>query len=389
MRSSSNRLRIGIELIDDPAWMGGMLYLRNLAIGLSQLPESERPTVRLLGAAHVVERFLDGYDDRTIFEADAAGLVSRIRRRLGWVQKSAATVDVVYPGFGSEVSGAVTVRWIPDFQHRYLPHLFSAEEIAARDRSIGEIAAKPGVVVLSSEVAAADFRKFYPDHPAVARVWRFHSRLDTGQPASRAAIDRFELPEKYLYLPNQFWAHKNHITVLRALARLKRDRNLAIPLVCTGAQSDRRNEAHFMGLEQFIKDADLSDQVHLLGLIERKDQTEVFRYATAVVQPSLFEGWSTVVEDVRAVGRPIFLSDLPVHREQAPTHCFYFEPQSDEELAVLLAERWEQLRPGPDAGMEQKARTETQDLLLNSAREFCEIARQAWETGRANVDPVC
>jgi len=388
MRGSSNRLRIGIELIDDPAWMGGMLYLRNLAIGLSQLPESERPTVRLLGAPHVVERFLDGYDDRTIFEADAAGLVSRIRRRLGWAQKSAATVDVVYPGFGSEISGAVTVRWIPDFQHHYLPHLFSAEEIAARDRSIGEIAAKPGVVVLSSEVAAADFRKFYPDHRAVARVWRFHSRLDTHQPASRAAIDRFELPEKYLYLPNQFWAHKNHITVLRALARLKRDHNLTIPLVCTGAQSDRRNEAHFTELAQFIKDAGLSGQVHLLGLIEREHQTEVFRHATAVVQPSLFEGWSTVVEDVRAVGRPIFLSDLPVHREQAPNHCFYFEPQSDEELAALLVEKWGQLRPGPDAGMEREARAEVQGLLLNSAREFCGIARQAWETGRANVDAV-
>ncbi|OWV92179.1 glycosyltransferase [Rhizobium sp. R635] len=389
MRGSSRQFRIGIELIDDPAWMGGMLYLRNLAIGLSQLPESERPTVRLLGAAHVIERFLDGYEDRAIFEADAAGLVSRIRRRLGWAQKSAGSVDVVYPGFGSEVPGAVTVRWIPDFQHRYLPHLFSAEEIAARDRSIGEIAAKPGVVVLSSEVAAADFRKFYPGHTAVARVWRFHSRLDTRQPASRATVDRFELPEKYLYLPNQFWAHKNHITVLRALARLKRDRNLTIPLVCTGAQSDRRNEAHFMELVEFIKDAGLSDQVHLLGLIEREEQTEIFRHAASVVQPSLFEGWSTVVEDVRAVGRPIFLSDLPVHREQAPSRCFYFDPQSDEELAGLLAERWEQLPPGPDAEMERKSRAEMQGLLLNSAREFCDIARQAWKMGRADVDPLC
>ncbi|MBB2697670.1 UNVERIFIED_ORG: glycosyltransferase involved in cell wall biosynthesis [Rhizobium esperanzae] len=389
MRGPSNRLRIGIELIDDPSWMGGMLYLRNLAIGLSQLPDSERPAVRLLGPSHVVEGFLDGCDDRTSFEADAAGLVSRIRRRLGWPQKNAATVDVVYPGFGSEMSGAVTVRWIPDFQHHYLPHLFSAEEIAARDRSIGEIAANPGVVVLSSDVAATDFRKFYPDHHAVARVWRFHSRLDTRQPASRAAIDRFGLPEKYLYLPNQFWAHKNHITVLRALARLKRNHNLEIPLVCTGAQTDRRNEAHFTGLAQFIKDAGLSGQVHLLGLIERKHQTEVFRHAAAVVQPSLFEGWSTVVEDVRAVGRPIFLSDLPVHREQAPNNCFYFEPQSDEELTILLVENWEKLQPGPDAEAEWKARAEMQGLLLNSAREFCEIARQAWETGRADVDPVC
>lgn len=377
MKRPFNQITIGIELIDDPAWMGGTLYLRNLAICLARLPEGERPLVRLIGAADVVARFLGDWGHLPIFAAPANTLLGKVARRLGWPAKADAPVDVVYPGFGTQVPGAVTVRWIPDFQHRYLPHLFSADEIAARDRSIGEIAERPGVVVLSSETAAEDFRRFYPHHQATPRVWHFCSLLDTTTPASRTTLEKYKLPEKYLYLPNQFWAHKNHITVFKALARLRDEHGLVVPLVCTGAQADRRNDAHFSSLLQFIDAQGLTGQVQLLGLLDRKDQVDVLRHATAVVQPSLFEGWSTVVEDVRATGRPIFLSNIPVHQEQNPEHCTYFDAESDQHLACEVARQWPGLLSGPDAVIEANAQQALEARILNSARVFCDIARAA------------
>lgn len=377
MKRPFKQLTIGIELIDDPAWMGGTLYLRNLAICLARLPEGERPLVRLIGATDVISQFLRDWGHLPIFEAPKNTSLGKVARRLGWPSKADKPVDVVYPGFGSQVPGAVTVRWIPDFQHRYLPHLFSADEIAARDRSIGEIAERPGVVVLSSETAAADFRRFYPHHQAKPRVWHFCSLLDITKPASHTTIEKYNLPEKYLYLPNQFWAHKNHITVLKALVRLRDEHGLIVPLVCTGAQLDRRNETHFSSLLQFIETQNLSCQVKLLGLLDRKDQVDVLRHATAVVQPSLFEGWSTVVEDVRATGRPIFLSNIPVHQEQNPEHCTYFDAESDHQLAKEIAKQWAGLAPGPNAEIEANAQKAVEARILNSALTFCDIARAA------------
>ena len=374
MKKAPRKLTIGIELIDDPSWMGGTLYLRNLAICLSQLPESERPKVVIIGVPKVITAFLSEWGHLPIFDSAANNLWGRILWRMGFSVKTARPIDVVYPGFGAEIRGAVKLHWIPDFQHCYLPHLFLAEEIIARDRSISEIAGKPGVVVLSSEVAATDFRRFYPGHLAMPRVWRFYSLIDTTEPASTCPIQNFGLPKKYLYLPNQFWTHKNHLTVLKALARLRREQNLTIPLVCTGAQSDRRNEAHFTGLMKFIQDNQMTDQVHVLGLIDRNDQVDVLRCAAAVVQPSLFEGWSTVVEDVRATGRPIFLSDIPVHKEQNPNYCSYFSPTSDEQLAAILANRWSCLPPGPNPIAERDARRDLGTRILDSARVFCDIA---------------
>lgn len=377
MKKPFNPITIGIELIDDPAWMGGTLYLRNLAICLARLPDSERPLVRLIGATDVVARFLGDWGHLPIFAAPANTLLDRVARRLGLPVKADAPVDVVYPGFGAKIPGAVTVRWIPDFQHRYLPHLFSADEVAARDRSIGEIAERPGVVVLSSETAADDFRRFYPSHRATPRVWHFCSLLDTTKPAAHATIEKHKLPEKYLYLPNQFWAHKNHIAVLKALVCLHNEHDLVVPLVCTGAQMDRRNKEYFASLIKFIDAQNLGGQVHLLGLLDRIDQVDVLRHAAAVVQPSLFEGWSTVVEDVRATGRPIFLSNIPVHLEQNPAHCTYFNAESDQQLAAAIASQWSDLLAGPDLVSEAEAQQELEARILNSARVFCDIARTA------------
>jgi glycosyltransferase involved in cell wall biosynthesis len=376
-------LVIGIELIDDPAWMGGTLYLRNLATALLRLPEGERPAVQLLGAPAAIERFGRETGTDPARRPPAQSRWSRLFSRWGLHRPASAAVDVVYPGFGAPVPGAVTIRWIPDFQHRYLPELFSAEERAARDLSIGAIAAQSGVVVLSSAVAAEDFRRFYPDARATPRVWRFCSLLDTsGAPPPLPPELARRLPEKFLYLPNQFWAHKNHLTVFKALARLRAEQQLRIPLVCTGAQSDRRNAAHFDSLMRFIDEHDLGEQVHLLGLIDRNDQVGVLRRAAAVVQPSRFEGWSTVVEDVRATGRPLFLSDLPVHREQAPERCTYFPPESDAALAAALGSRWAALAAGPDPAAEAAARAAVQDRIQASAREFCDIARAALRIAR-------
>lgn len=377
MNKLSKKLTLGIELIDDDGWMGGTLYLRNLAICMSRLPDEERPNLRLVGSQNAVKKVLNNCPDLHGFESPInKSFFQRILQWVGLKQKK-CHIDVIYPGFGQGPDGAKVVRWIPDFQHRYLPELFSEEEIAARDRSIAEIAAQPGVVVLSSKTAAEDFRRFFSKKRVTPRVWQFCSLLDTSSSPKIDPRSTYGLPDKYLYLPNQFWEHKNHIVVLQALSRLRREHGLKIPLVCTGAQSDRRNLEHFSNLMAFISNNNLSDQVHLLGLIDREDQITVFRFAAAVVQPSLFEGWSTVVEDTRSIGRPIFLSDIPVHREQAPNRCSYFLPNSDKDLASLILNEWEKLQPGPDPVSEKKARRETDARILRSARVFSQIINDA------------
>jgi len=92
---------------------------------------------------------------------------------------------------------------------------------------------------------------------------------------------------------------------------------------------------------------------------------------------SFFEGWSALVEDSRALAKQIFVSDIPVHREQDPDNAAYFNPESAEELADLIEEDWAHLEPGPDLGREHCAREKQERLTQDFACRFIDIVERA------------
>jgi glycosyltransferase involved in cell wall biosynthesis len=61
------------------------------------------------------------------------------------------------------------------------------------------------------------------------------------------------------------------------------------------------------------------------------------KYSQAIIQPSLFEGWSTVIEDAISLQVPVIASDLPVNIEQLGDRGFFFSPHDAEGLARLLS----------------------------------------------------
>ena len=98
------------------------------------------------------------------------------------------------------------------------------------------------------------------------------------------------------------------------------------------------------------------------------------RKAMAVIQPSLFEGWSTVVEDARALGKPMILSDFPVHIEQDPPYSDYFERNNPEKLASLIKNYDLELKEGPCSDREAIAQIDNEKRIRAFGRRFLEIA---------------
>ena len=62
----------------------------------------------------------------------------------------------------------------------------------------------------------------------------------------------------------------------------------------------------------------------------------LMRASSALINPSLSEGWSTTVEEARAMGVPMLLSNLDVHREQMGDQAIYFDRHSAQSLADEL-----------------------------------------------------
>jgi hypothetical protein len=116
--------------------------------------------------------------------------------------------------------------------------------------------------------------------------------------------------------------------------------------------------------------------VYFLGLIPKFEQVQLMRQSLAVIQPSLFEGWSTLVEDARSLGKTMILSDLPVNLEQDPPHSIFFDRTSPEQLAQRIEELWLERSPGSDLEAEHQARENSYAEVQAYGYRFLEIAKE-------------
>ncbi len=139
-------------------------------------------------------------------------------------------------------------------------------------------------------------------------------------------------------------------------------------MVCSGPMGDYRNKNHVGGLLEYIRINGLENNIRLLGLISRTELFYFFRNCISVLNPSLFEGWSTTVEEAKSLGKNMILSNINVHLEQEPSNSLFFDPFNAEELAELLYTKWKESNGGPDYELEEKAKKK----LLERTKQFAE-----------------
>lgn len=273
------------------------------------------------------------------------------------------------------------IAWIADFQHKHLPEMFDAAEIEHRDKVFAHLAKTNRLVILSSDDALQDFRTFYPDYAYKGRCLHFVSIPEPGALGdvdAASACARLGVPERFFYVPNQFWKHKNHIVVMKAVARLKK-RGVDVTVICSGKTADTRFPTYFDELMAFCSAEGIDENVKVLGLIDRNDVYFLQRQCVSLINPSKFEGWSSSVEEAKSVGKTIILSDLPVHLEQDPPRGRFFPRDDDVRLAEIMEQVWDELPPGPDAELERLARERLPGRIRTFGEEFKRILLEAYE----------
>ena len=161
---------------------------------------------------------------------------------------SARRIDLVFEAarfFGWRLPFP-TLAWFPDFQHRRLPQLFSPAARWRRDLGFRAQIASGRHIMLSSESALRDCRRFYPGLAGHVSVVRFATEpapdLLTANPPD--VLAHYGLPPKFCYLPNQFWRHKNHQVVVDALTILRK-RGCDVVVAATGSAEDPREPHYF------------------------------------------------------------------------------------------------------------------------------------------------
>lgn len=356
-------IRVGFILSSlDLRWMGGVNYYKNLLNAIYALPNRQIEPVAFVGIKTPPELLrgfppvetvrlgaLDNWSLSWIFGKLLQRRTEEDSLPVRWIgnmleRRISASMELELNKHGIALlshSGSLgknapikTLGWIPDFQHRRLPEFFGEKDRAHRDFKFHRICSECDMVLLSSYAAQTDLAQFMPECVEKSRVLQFvPSAMNIEQHAPIEDIrEKYGIKGAYFHLPNQFWRHKNHMIVIEALKLLGE----GVTVVCTGNTADSRHPEYFNEVMRVVERYGLSERFRILGLVPHSDLVAIMENSVALINPSLFEGWSTTVEESKLLGKTILLSDIDVHIEQAPPLGIYFDPRDAAALAQLL-----------------------------------------------------
>jgi glycosyltransferase involved in cell wall biosynthesis len=224
-----------------------------------------------------------------------------------------------------------------DLQHRHLPELFDTAQIEVRDRWYTALAQRAEMVAVASTWTRDDVIRELHVEAEKAWVIPWAPPLDVPAFSGRfptPEVGALGLPSRYILYPAQTWPHKNHSALIRALALLASD-GMTVSLVLTG-----RKNAGAPAIESVIERLGLIRQVKWLGFVEPSVLREVYRRATAVVIPSLFEAASGPLWEAFSAGVPAACSTVTSLPDQAGDAALLFDPHDTHAIAEAIRLLW-------------------------------------------------
>lgn len=348
-----SRPRIGIIFNFRKGWMGGLIYIVNLVNALNFLEDEEKPEIVVFHTAELEELTKEmkypylKIVPWTFPDIYKGYFLTYLTRRNAFYQDliDQYQLDGIYPANDQPLAQSKKqykktkmVAWIPDLQHKFYPQFLDKKRIFLRELRIKIILRNVKHLVVSSHDVESHFRKFYHIRKDLKiHVLQFVSIINNFSfEGIEDLYTKYSIPKEYFMVSNQFINHKNHFVILEALVLLKA-KGIKVHFVFTGKMEFKQNQEYIKKIRTFIADNGIQDAISFLDVIPRQDQLCLMKHSKAVVQPSLFEGWSTVIEDAISLQVPVIASDLDVNIEQLGDAGTFFKAQDAEQLANLLS----------------------------------------------------
>jgi glycosyltransferase involved in cell wall biosynthesis len=315
-------VRVGISLLTlVPGVSGGSeTYARELVRALGGIGEHEyrvflpsiAPDVHGLPAEVVSEypasRSMPG---RMLAMSRGTLFGGAIRRRFAGLDALHFPLSVMIP----PVSAPPAVSSVLDVQHEELPEFFSRAERAYRRAAYGRTVRTSRLVVTISHHAARTIveRLGVPEE----RVRPIHLGIDHQRfrPDGRAEAAQ----GRFLLYPALGWPHKNHARLFEAFAAL-RARQPGLELVLTGYEGP------------------VPAGARARGRVPLDELVELYRSASALVFPSLYEGFGQPPLEAMACGCPVACSNAASLPEVCGDAARLFDPASVEDMVTAVEE---------------------------------------------------
>lgn len=213
------------------------------------------------------------------------------------------------------------------------PEVRTFGEFERREILFGLASTKAAVVIVNAPELIDDLSRRYAMERDRAVCIPFSPSAYVSQSAPAAIDDatvlaKYRLEPGFLFYPAQFWPHKNHMTLLAALASL-RERGITERLVLCGSDRGGRDK-----IDAAIRTYGLSDQISIIGFVESAELGALYRGASALVMPTYFGPTNLPPLEAWAVGTPVIYPEA--FKPQAGDAAILFDYDDPRSLADAI-----------------------------------------------------
>jgi glycosyltransferase involved in cell wall biosynthesis len=333
------------------------------------------------------------YPNRRL-RAVSRGIAERVPRvgvnfavRSGDGTMEGAGVEVVHFPFQDAFTTEIPSIYQPhDLQHLHLPELFSSWERARRERVYRAHCDRARLVVAMTSWGRRDFIESYGLSPGKVAVVPGGSVLREYPAPTPDDLDslrkRLSLPEAFLLYPAQTWPHKNHEGLLAALARVRDENGVTIPIVCPG-----NHTRHYREIRATSERLGLSGTARFPGFIGTLELRGLYELAAGLAFPSRFEGWGLPVCEAFDAGLPVASSTATGLPDVVGDAGLLFDPNDTGQMAGELHRVWtdEDLR----GSLRERGKRRAAELSIDrTARLFRAHYRQIGGRGLTQEDRI-
>jgi glycosyltransferase involved in cell wall biosynthesis len=142
---------------------------------------------------------------------------------------------------------------------------------------------------------------------------------------------RYGLPESFLLSVGSLEPGKNRGRIFVALRRLLDNDELVCPLAIVGQPAWR-----YEGDQDLVETLGLTEHVRFLGYVADSDLPALYSAATALLFPSLYEGFGLPVIEAMACGAPVITSNTGATSEVGDGAALLIDPRSVEAIAAAV-----------------------------------------------------
>ncbi len=270
--------------------------------------------------------------------------------RSSWCTRDLKKMKVdLYHGLSHEIPRGIdrcdirSVVTIHDLIFERYPEQYNPIDVRIYRSKFRHACEKADRIIAISEQTKRDIIEFYkiPSRKIKVCYQSCHPSFfnAVSEPEKNRVQQLYQLPPQFFLYVGSLIERKNLARVVEAMQIIGRNTNIPLVVIGTGGSYERqvRRQVNTLGLaERVIFLSRMEQAKNSSGFRQATDFPAIYQLATAMIYPSLFEGFGIPVLEALASGLPVITSNVSCLPEAGGPGSLLIDPKSPNAIAAAM-----------------------------------------------------